>query len=171
MKTPALHTSSVDRAACDRRAAALATMFRDIERTRMAGVPLLHPGLSVEAIGFELEGENAAAGVLLTPWFMNLVWFPLIARATSGDEGRVEGLQLGSTRFDAIGAYEPAFGAYSACSLFSPMFEFADQAAATATARAILDSLRTVVVAPVAEVAPARRAFLLGRTHRIGATT
>jgi [NiFe] hydrogenase assembly HybE family chaperone len=43
--------------------------------------------------------------------------------------------------FEFIGAREPTLGEYQACSLFSPMFEFADQREARATARAALDAL------------------------------
>ena len=67
--------------------------------------------------------------------------------------------------FDFIGACEDGFGAYEMCSLFSPMFEFADQAGARATAWEILGQLRR---APPALPPPAagRRAFLTGRSPR-----
>ena len=75
----------------------------------------------------------------------------------------------GSENFDFIGSHEPAFGSYAACSLFSPMFEFGDQAAAVATARAVLTTLRTPVAAVEQTVSPARRSFLLGRSSAAGA--
>ncbi len=178
---------------------ALVTLFDGVARTRMAGVPILNPALRVEALGFELCEATAApipaetpthteaqtseapgaVGVLITPWFMNLVWFPLEQNDQADRVGRSRLRRVGVECFDFIGGYEPGFGCYDACSLFSPMFEFADRAAARATARAVLTTLRQpVVTAPV--VAPARtatqpprqgkppelaarRAFLLGR--------
>jgi len=145
------------------RAEALATLFRRIDATRMAGLPLRHGGLQVAAIGFEPQ-DDGAAGVLLTPWFMNLLWFPLapVAVLGVGCSGR---RRIGAQAFDFIGAHEAPFGAFEACSLFSPMFEFADQAAAVATARAVLAALRPS--RPSAPGAPplqaARRGFLFGR--------
>jgi [NiFe] hydrogenase assembly HybE family chaperone len=150
------------------RAAALEALFRHVAATRMAGVPILHPGLRVEAVGFEAAAGPrdtapvgpAAVGVLVTPWFMNLVWLPMLDdRAAALDVGAKRERVVGCERFDFIGAYEPGFGAYEACSLFSPMFEFADHAAAVATARAVLDELRR----PVPTVAASRRALLFGR--------
>jgi [NiFe] hydrogenase assembly HybE family chaperone len=62
------------------RARQLEQAFGTIASTRMAGLPKVHPGLRVEAIGFELhrgpDGEAGWLGALLTPWCMNLVWLP-----------------------------------------------------------------------------------------------
>lgn len=181
------------------RTEALVALFACVAQTRMAGVPILNPALRVEAFGFELCEAIAApaspetrphteaqaleapgaVGVLITPWFMNLVWFPLERSNQADGVGHSRLRRVGAECFDFIGGYEPGFGCYDACSLFSPMFEFADPAAAHATALAVLDALRQpVVTAPV--VAPARtatqpprqgkppelaarRAFLLGR--------
>lgn len=177
---------------------ALVALFRTIAHTRMAGVPILHPTLQVEAVGFQTqaaagpsrggstsemgardgmggEGTAGAMGVLITPWFMNLVWFPLQRMDDLGGVGRSRPRCVGGECFDFIGGHEAAFGSYEACSLFSPMFEFADHAAARATADAVLAALRPQLPAPpvaatspalqqvVGPAHPARRAFLLGR--------
>jgi hypothetical protein len=63
--------------------------------------------------------------------------------------------RVGTEGFDFIGGFEAGFGRYDACSLLSPMFEFANPAAARATALAVLATLRQpAVTAPAA--APAR---------------
>lgn len=176
---------------------ALVALFSRVAQTRMAGVPILNPALRVEALGFELceaataplgtptEAETqaleipGAVGVLVTPWFMNLVWFPLAKSDQADGVGRSHLRQVGAECFDFIGGYEPGFGHYEACSLFSPMFEFTNPAAARATAQAVLATLRQpVVTAPVVAPGPiatppappvqpaelaARRAFLFGR--------
>lgn len=138
------------------RAAELQALFERIAATRMAGIPLLHPGLQVRALGFE-PLEDGALGVLSTPWFMNLVFLPGPDEAPlrPGDS-RVRA--VGGHRFPFIGAEEPGFGAWQACSLFSPMDAFEDQAAAEATALAVLAELRKPP-----EVQPDRRALLFGR--------
>lgn len=141
---------------------ALEALFRHIAATRMDGVPVLNERLAVHAVGFEAVGE-AACGVLVTPWFMNLVWLPSPDEAPLAP-GASRARFVGPERFDFIGAHEEGFGAYEACSLFSPMFEFEDQAAALATAAEVLAILRAPPPAPPEQVAvPARRALLLGR--------
>ena len=158
------HNAPAQAAACAQR---LAAAFRHIAATRMRGMPLLHPRLAVEAIGFQElreEGGLAASGILLTPWFMNLIWLPLEGQDACAP-GSVREHRLGEDGFDFIGAREDGFGAYEMCSLFSPMFEFADQAGARATAWEILGQLRRA--APAAPPpAAGRRAFLTGRSPR-----
>lgn len=145
------------------RVQALEALFRHVERHRMAGVPVLNPALQVEAVGFAVApvepGEApAAVGVLLTPWFMNLVWLPL--QPAEGGVGQVRERRVGSICFEFISAHEPGFGAYEACSLASPMAEYASQAQARATADAVLAELRHAE----ASVSEARRGFLFGRS-------
>lgn len=175
-----MSTPSPPAAALSRRVHDLVALFRGIERDRMAGVPVLNPALQVEAVGFELEFDPAAAdparrgdvegvGILITPWFMNLVAVPLERRDEVSGVGVSGTRPVGSENFDFIGGHEPTFGTYAACSLFSPMFEFVDQAAAVATARAVLTTLRTPVAAAEPAPSPARRSFLLGRSSAAGA--
>ena len=153
------------------RITALEAAFRDIAATRMHGVPVLHPGLSVQAVGFEAEADGAwALGVLVTPWFMNLLRLPLQSHTpTTLAVGMSAPRDIGGQRFDFIGAHEGAIGGFEASSLFSPMFAFEDQAAAVATAREVLTLLRMPATsAPVThkpvEPVPSRRGFLFGRT-------
>jgi [NiFe] hydrogenase assembly HybE family chaperone len=170
------------------RVALLETIFQDIADTRMSGVGLLHPGLQVQAVDFAVQpanppalaGAEVAWGVLITPWFMNLLRLPLVAVAatpatpdTPPGPDWAEPLErvnrvIGNARIDFLGAEEGALGRFEACSLFSPMAPFADQAAAVATAREVLLRLRAVPVPPEQPAAPARRGFLFGR---VGAAT
>lgn len=131
------------------RVAALQALFARIAATRMQGVPILHPGIGVTAVGFEPGDDGlGAVGVLVTPWFMNLVWLPLVERDAQDRPlpalavGATRMRAVGNERFDFIGAHEPGFGPYEACSLFSPMLDFADEATALATALQVLAVLR-----------------------------
>lgn len=149
------------------RVAALEALFTHIAATRMVGIPILHPELRVEAVGFEPDGDDAAVGVLVTPWFMNLVWLPLDAAPTPATlaQRATRERTVGRERFPFIGAHEDGFGAFEACSLFSPMGDFVDHDAAAATARAVLEELRKPPEPPAAPPPQAsRRALLFGRS-------
>jgi [NiFe] hydrogenase assembly HybE family chaperone len=154
---------------------ALEQVFTHIAATRMQGVPVQNPALRVQAVGFapqaDIDGEYLL-GILVTPWFMNLVCLPL-ALPISGEAplgvGQKAKRQIGSETFEFIGAHEDGVGAFTCCSLFSPMFEFVDHAAAIATANEVLILLRTPAPNSVRvlnvkdEAAPSRRGFLFGR--------
>lgn len=143
------------------RVTALQRAYEHIAATRMAGLPLVHPTLSVATVGFQPEDDEVATGVLVTPWCMNLVRLPLHGGVAVLGLGETVSRDVGARRFDFIGAHEHGVGPFEAASLFSPMAEFADQAAALATAEAVLDALRGPLPARVAQ--PARRGFLFGR--------
>lgn len=133
-----LHTQA---AALPSPAAALQARYEHIQQHQMAGVPMLNPALHVRALGFRPWAEHWL-GVLVTPWFMNLVLFPRQAEHwhTIGErESRHYVFPAGV--FEFIGSHDAVLGDYQACSLFSPMFEFSDQAAAEATAMASLAAL------------------------------
>jgi [NiFe] hydrogenase assembly HybE family chaperone len=117
---------------------------------------------------------------------MNLVWRLDEGQQGAGDwlhlpVGTTGRLQLGSQLLSFLGNHDPELGHYAACSLISPMFQFADHAAAVATAEAVIETLSDEHVArhtpsstamseaPVeAPAQPARRGFLLGRRPASG---
>ena len=144
----------------DRRVAGLVARFDEIARTRMAGVPVANPALRVEAIGFSLQAEadgtKVAAGILLTPWFMSLVRLPLHCETGMAGAGQVQQHAFGRQVFEFIGGHEALLGAYAACSLFSPMFEFADQDSARAMALAVLEQLQPQTPPPAPNLAARR---------------
>lgn len=122
-------------------AAALVARFTTILNTRMAGVAMVNPVLDVRAVGFRAWGEHWL-GVLSTPWFMNLVLMPRVpAHWEPVRERETRHFVFPAGVFEFIGAHDADLGNYLACSLFSPMQDFADAAAAQATAQAALDAL------------------------------
>lgn len=163
------------------RVQALTQAFEHIGHTRMQGVPVQNPQLCVQAIGFETAPgvdnvPEALVGILVTPWFMNLVRLPVAAHAATQGwlaTGQKARRTLGCERFEFIGAAEDGLGTFEVCSLFSPMFEFANQQAAVATATQVLALLREPAAAPVAianaPLPPSRRGFLFGRAAGAGA--
>ncbi len=124
--------------------ATLESTFTSIQHTRMRGVPVIHPDLAVNAENFT-RWRDYYLGVLVTPWFMNLVLLPaddatredFAARKVGSKQSHV----FPAGGYEFIVGEETAIGHYQACSLFSPMFEFRDQAAALDTAAAVLAEL------------------------------
>ncbi len=116
----------------------LEEVYNRIRYSRMQDIPVLNQVLEVQAVDFQLWGERCC-GVLITPWFMNLVLLP-----NEGDEW--EELQLGSKQlhrfpsgpYEFVLGEEEGVGRYLSCSLFSPMFDFADQETAVAAAEAVM---------------------------------
>jgi len=122
-------------------AAGLEAGFSRIQRERMADVPMLNPALQVQAVDFR-EWEGCCLGVLITPWFMNLMLLSADGDAWAHlPSGTLISHRFPSGTYEFILGEEERIGHYLMCSLFSPVFEFQDQAAAVATARAVMESL------------------------------
>jgi [NiFe] hydrogenase assembly HybE family chaperone len=124
--------------------AELEKTFRLIEDTRMRGLPLLNPALEVQTTVFKRCTAGDWAGVLITPWSMNLILLPGDENGWAGTPsgGELErNFPSGDYRFTA--ARDDDLGPYALCSLFSPMFEFSDQATALAAAQGAFEGLWT----------------------------
>lgn len=148
--------------------ARLVQVFEAIGRERMAGVPIQNPRLVVEAVGFR-EWNGHWLGALVTPWFINLVVMPADPAAwRSAPERETVHYPFPTGVYPFLAARAPGLGEYHACSLFSPVLEFADQDAARETARIALAGLFDAAV--LGETAPpggagqamSRREFLRG---------
>ncbi|MEY4578898.1 MAG: putative HupJ protein [Pseudomonadota bacterium] len=153
-------------AALAARVQALEAAFCEIARTRMTDMPMLHEGVRVQAVDFTLLEAESALGVLITPWFMNLVLLPL-ARSEQRAVGLKTQRVIGSLEIEFTGAFEPAVGAFACCSLFSPVSVFADHEAALATAREVLRGLATQppAASKVRSRAVSRRSLFFGRRN------
>lgn len=147
---------------------AFALRFDEIARQRMLGLPVMNPALQVQALGFAIEQDQDAVplgvlGILLTPWFMNLIWLPM-NRVDNLAPGASATRHLCGQQLDFIGAEDERLGRYESCSLFSPMFDFADHASACATAEQVLIQLRRPPSSAVEQrSALNRRELLFGR--------
>jgi [NiFe] hydrogenase assembly HybE family chaperone len=121
---------------------ALEAAFRRIAATRMAGLPLNNQALRVQAVGFRPQNDGYLIGVLITPWAINLVMLaPMPSRELYLAPDRRHTWEFPSGSYEFMGGEEPECGAYQFCSLFSPAFEFHDQASAVDTAAAVMDAL------------------------------
>ncbi len=125
----------------------LQSVFACILEERMQGVPVINPLLSVNSDYF-VHWQNYYLGVLVTPWFMNLMLLPANDETTK----RLAALRVGSKEthgfpsglYEFIVGMETGVGHFLSCSLFSPMFDFKDQAAANETAISVLQELLNV---------------------------
>jgi [NiFe] hydrogenase assembly HybE family chaperone len=125
--------------------------FRRVQVERMQDVPILNPALEVAAIGFR-EWQGYRLGILLTPWFMNLILLP-------GENEPWPELHLGDTRmysfpsgsFEFLLGDQEEIGRYLSCSMLSPVFEFEEQATAVAAAEEIM---RLMLEPPQPDAAP-----------------
>jgi [NiFe] hydrogenase assembly HybE family chaperone len=119
-------------------------VFRRIQQERMQDMPICNPALEVQAIGFK-EWGNYYLGVMVTPWFMNLMLLPAGPDVFANmKEGSKQMHSFPSGSYEFITGKETDLGDHQLCSLFSPMQEFADQETAVQTANLILSELMEV---------------------------
>jgi len=121
-------------------AARLEAAFQAIHAGRMQDVPILNAALAVEAVGFR-PWQGRVLGALVTPWFINLVVLPGEGEWQAVPDRDSVWYAFPSGRFEFIAGSEGGLGPYHACSLYSPVQEFADQSVARETARVALESL------------------------------
>ena len=136
----------------------LEATFRGIHANQMRGVPIVNAALNVKAVGFQ-ERDGHILGVLITPWFMNLVQTSLPDIETPA---RVSGEKVllsfpsGDYEFTAVNRDQAGdLPPYLACSLFSPMFDFTTMLQAIETAQAALVGLMDPTLNPAYRPAPA----------------
>jgi [NiFe] hydrogenase assembly HybE family chaperone len=127
-------------AAIATRTAALEADFREIWNAKMKDVPIVNAALHVQAVGFR-EWEGQVLGVLISPWFLNLVVLPGDATWPSLRAGEKEVIAFPSGEYEFIHNTREMVGAYKACSLFSPMGDFSSQLQAVEVGNAIMAAL------------------------------
>ena len=107
---------------------------------KVKGLPIYNPTLAVEAVGFR-EYDGRQAGVIITPWFMNLTVIPSEPdRSTWVASGTVR-LTFPSGEYDFMVQDLHGFGLVGTCALFATMHEFTDHEAAQTAAASITDAL------------------------------
>ena len=119
----------------------LESVFNRIYKERMADVPIINDKIEVKAIAFQ-RWQTSYIGVMITPWFMNLIMLP--GETENWDDKRElssSTYTFPSGNYEFLTGFEPDIGKYQMCSLFSPMFEFAENNAAIETAEAVITEL------------------------------
>ncbi len=119
----------------------LETDFTEVWHDKMRDVPIVNKALHVQAVGFRMH-DGRPLGVLISPWFMNLVQLPAQGEDwTDLNPGAKEHLDFASGEYEFIHNVRQMVGGYKACSLFSPMNEFKTQAQAVDVAEAVMVAL------------------------------
>jgi len=112
-------------------------------------LPFVNQALRVELVGLR-RWRGLWLGVLVTPWFMNLLLLPGDG-AAEGEEvparwpvvrtGEYAQFAFPAGVMSFLAGREGEVGEYLSCSLFSPVFEFAGHDVARQTAEACLTAL------------------------------
>ncbi len=115
--------------------------FENIYQQRMADVPVCNNKIKVSILDLQYWNDNIL-GILITPWFMNLMLLPVDSdNWDEKNELETEIHIFPSGKYQFITAFEEDIGKYQSCSIFSPMFEFSDNNAAIETAKAVMNEL------------------------------
>ena len=102
----------------------------------MQSLPLYHPPLTVELLGWQPVAADRPewAGVLITPWCMNL----MASGMAAGEPGSQWLLEVNDHCFELTRAHSDALGHYASGSLLSLMQQFDNMEAARAFANEVL---------------------------------
>ena len=153
----------------------LTETFARIASERMRGLPVVNDALQVEAVGFR-PWDGRLVGVLIAPWFMNLVVLP-------GRDGEWDDLadgakvtwELPSGEYELTVARVEPVGVYQSCALFSSVLDFPDQHMARSIAETVMQELFVKQDGARGETPPqrdlpqeplSRRRFLRGKRAR-----
>jgi len=119
---------------------ALVDRYTEIHEQRMQGMPFVNTELSVEAIGFR-EFQDFELGVLISPWFINLVILPDANLDDRLEQGRKINVRLPSGEVEFMAVQDEELGLYLSAALFSSVMDFPDQETAKSIARQVMEDL------------------------------
>ena len=118
----------------------LVSRYRDIHAQRMQGLPFINAALRVEAIGFR-EFKDFEIGVLITPWFMNLILLSGADVNTGIAQGHKINACFPSEEIEFTAAQDEELGLYFSAVLFSSVADIPDQATARDLANEVMKGL------------------------------
>ena len=105
----------------------LVSDYQRIANEKMHGLPIYNENLTVEAVAFR-EWEGHQLGVLITPWFMNLLLLPTNKEDWSDCEyGTKMEREFPSGRYDFDTCDGAEAGIHQSAALFSTVVGFTDQ--------------------------------------------
>ncbi len=118
----------------------LVAHFQIIYRDRMQGLPIVNPAIHVEAVGFS-DWQEHELGVLITPWFMNLLISPGSEEWAGAQQGDLVACQFPSGECEMTVCDDETLGRYLSAVLFRTMADFPDQSIARAVAAEALTQM------------------------------
>lgn len=114
--------------------------FETIYVEHMHDLPIVNKALQVEAVGFH-EYLVHQLGVLITPWFMNLILLPGTELWSNMAQGDMSSIDFPSGRIEFAVSHDKVLGTYLSAVLFRSVTELADQATARKLAHEVLGDL------------------------------
>lgn len=134
----------------------LTERYDAVYRQQMQDLPIVNKHLEVEAVGFTAIDEHEL-GVLITPWFMNLVLLPGTDAWHESAQGSVIERSLPSGKCEFTVCRDEDLGTYLTAILFRSVTDFPDQPTARAIAEETLKELLTAHDEPAPELRVSRR--------------
>lgn len=126
------------------RVQALIELFQRID-AGMRDLPIYNDKIAIEATGFRPFGDGELLGVVLTPWFMNMITLPIEPVPMNMAEiGRTVSIELPAGKRAFVVGGDGTIGLYKAHSLHSPVLNFTLPGQAQAEARRMLGLLMTL---------------------------
>ena len=136
----------------------LRTHFERVLDERMRGLAIVNPILRVETVGFR-EHEGRSVGIVITPWFMNLVLLPAGAEWADEEQGEFVSFPFPGGEIEFVVSADENIGTWMSAILFRTMSDMPDQD----TAREIaMEIMKDLFVAAPNERAVSRRALFTG---------
>ena len=120
----------------------LVARYQVIYEERMRELPIVNAEIEVEAVGFE-HWEEQDLGILITPWFMNLVLLPGSDELGDVAQGSRIECRFPSGPCEMTVYQDEELGSYLAAVLFRTMVDFPDQVTARAIAEEALAQILT----------------------------
>ena len=114
--------------------------FETIYVEHMQDLPIVNKALQVEAVGFR-EYHGHQLGVLITPWFMNLILLPGADNWSNSSQGDTSSIDFPSDRIEFAVSHDDMLGTYLSAVLFRGVAKLANQATARKLALDVLDDL------------------------------
>ena len=141
----------------------LVSAYQRIGIERMQGLPMVNPRLQVEAVGFRCW-EERFVGILIAPWFLNLIVLPVEPAEKQLPNGAKIELDLPGGRHEFDLCEVDGVGAHLSLPLFSSVCAFPDQDTARGVAEETLRVLFAESTESARDAAPTltRRALLSG---------
>lgn len=114
--------------------------YHSVYRESMRDLPICNSSLRVELVGLNALSEHQL-GVLITPWFMNLVLLPGNETWSDENPGAICTIQLPSAPCEFTVCQDELLGTFLSAVLFHSVKDFTDQETAVAVAHEALGQL------------------------------
>lgn len=122
------------------RVAELVRHFQAIYIKHMQDLPIVNPRVEVAAVAFR-EFEDHELGVLITPWFMNLVLLPAGDAWQASAQGDTTTIDFPSGPMEFTTSRDDALGTYLTAVLFRSVSDLPDSSTARLVAEKVMENL------------------------------